>query len=176
MKKTAQKTKTRPLTGKQVAWLNDYLINGFNATEAAKNAGYKGGYRQLQVQGSYNLSNHIIKAELVRIQAETSVETGVTIATQQELHKRLMKAAEDKGDLATATRNAELIGRTVGIYMDKLAISPDKGYMPPDELERGLAISRARTDSYTHSTAIVIDVAEQRTGNDPTLRHDNEDI
>ena len=37
-------------------------------------------------------------------------------------HERLMQVAESKGDLAVATRNLELIGRTRGVYADNVMI------------------------------------------------------
>lgn len=45
------------LTGKQQAFINAYLSNGFNATEAARTAGYKGNDNVLGVTGHENLRN-----------------------------------------------------------------------------------------------------------------------
>lgn len=43
------------LTGKQQAFINAYLSNGFNATEAARQAGYEGNDNVLGVTGHENL-------------------------------------------------------------------------------------------------------------------------
>lgn len=45
------------LTGKQRAFINAYLSNGFNATEAARQAGYEGNDNVLGVTGYENLRN-----------------------------------------------------------------------------------------------------------------------
>ena len=45
------------LTGKQRVFVDSYLSNGFNATEAARTAGYKGNDNVLGVQGHENLRN-----------------------------------------------------------------------------------------------------------------------
>jgi phage terminase small subunit len=45
------------LTGKQQAFINAYLSNGFNATEAAREAGYEGNVNVLGVTGHENLRN-----------------------------------------------------------------------------------------------------------------------
>lgn len=45
------------LTGKQQIFVDSYLSNGFNATEAARQAGYKGNDNALAVQGYENLRN-----------------------------------------------------------------------------------------------------------------------
>jgi phage terminase small subunit len=45
------------LTGKQQAFINAYLSNGFNATEAAREAGYEGNDNVLGVTGHENLRN-----------------------------------------------------------------------------------------------------------------------
>ncbi len=48
--------KDRPLTKKQKAFVEWYMQNGWNATEAAKQAGYKGNRSQLSVIGHQNLA------------------------------------------------------------------------------------------------------------------------
>jgi len=50
------------LTVKQSAFIEQYLQNGFNATEAARNAGYKGNDATLAVVGYENLRKPKIRA------------------------------------------------------------------------------------------------------------------
>jgi len=61
-----EEKETRKLTGKQEAFVIAYLKNGFNATEAARTAGYKGNENTLAVIGYQNLRKHKI---LERIEA-----------------------------------------------------------------------------------------------------------
>ncbi len=58
-------------------------------------------------------------AEIDRRRAELSQITTVTVEGQQKEHARLARLAEEKGDLTTATRNQELIGKTIAAYADK---------------------------------------------------------
>lgn len=50
------------LTGKQQVFIDEYLSNGFNATEAARKAGYKGDSKTLAVVGFENLRKPNISA------------------------------------------------------------------------------------------------------------------
>lgn len=56
---------TRKPTGKQSAFIDFYLID-FNATNAARKAGYKGSYNTLKSVGCENLTKPYIRAEIER--------------------------------------------------------------------------------------------------------------
>ncbi len=58
------------LTGKQRAFVDAYLSNGFNATDAARQAGYSGDDHALAVIGSRNLRITDVRAEIDRLLAE----------------------------------------------------------------------------------------------------------
>ena len=58
---------SRPLTAKQSAWLAAYLSNGFNATQAARTAGYKGNAKTLSVVGAENLAKPSISARVEKV-------------------------------------------------------------------------------------------------------------
>ena len=61
-KKVAPENKK--LTTKQEAWCLEYIKNGYNATQAAKDAGYKGSYATLKVVGSENLAKPNLKKRI----------------------------------------------------------------------------------------------------------------
>jgi hypothetical protein len=54
------------LTGKQRAFVDAWLANGFHGTEAARAAGYGGGERALGAAASRNLANPKIRAAIER--------------------------------------------------------------------------------------------------------------
>lgn len=56
--------KRATLTGKQQAFVNAYILSHFNATEAARQAGYGGGDDGLRVIGCKNLANDNIRAAI----------------------------------------------------------------------------------------------------------------
>ena len=64
------------LTDKQKRFIEEYMANGMNATQAAKDAGYS--EKTADVIGSENLVKPNIKAEIERLQAETSITLQVT--------------------------------------------------------------------------------------------------
>jgi phage terminase small subunit len=58
------KAKRARLTGKQQAFVNAYVANGFNGVRAARAAGYSGSYSALGVIAHDNLKNPKVRAEL----------------------------------------------------------------------------------------------------------------
>jgi hypothetical protein len=90
--------------------------NHFSAAMAA--AGYKKSY--IQRKGA------IIKVseDFQRIKEHTekkfAAKTALNIEHIQNEHSRLQQLAELKGDLATATRNLEDLGKTIAAYEEKV--------------------------------------------------------
>jgi len=114
------KNKERPLTGKQKAFIDAYLSNGYNASRAAETAGYKGNENYLGVCGNRLINNDKIKSEIANKTAQTSKKCGITIATIQSELEELRQLALYKGDYSTAARCLELKGKTVGAYTDNI--------------------------------------------------------
>jgi phage terminase small subunit len=63
--KSKAKLKTQPLTTKQKKFTEAYLANGFNATDAARKAGYKGNDNTLAQAGRQNLRKPQIEAKIL---------------------------------------------------------------------------------------------------------------
>jgi phage terminase small subunit len=75
------------LTGKQRFFIESYLSNGFNATEAARSAGYEGNDNVLGVTGHENLRN-----------------PKIAIAVQERLNEAAMSANEVLARLSKIAR------------------------------------------------------------------------
>jgi phage terminase small subunit len=86
-----EEKKLRPLTGLQAAFVEFYVINGFNAYAAARDAGYQGSYASLRRTGSENLTKRNIKAAL----AERFKERGMKA---DEVIARITAQAEGAGE------------------------------------------------------------------------------
>lgn len=112
--------KEKPLTGKQKAWLNDYLINGFNAYKATVKAGYKGNNATLRTIGSQNLTKLNIKTEIERRQAELALRTGYTTEKQVERYNDLYLVCREEHRLESARGCLDSITRMNGGFTDKL--------------------------------------------------------
>ena len=108
----------RKLTVKQEAF-KEAMLKGETPINAARFAGYAGNNNTLsQIAHKMVMNGKIIKAIKDR-RIELQAETGITVKYLQDEHQRLRMKAEDKGDLANATRNLELMGRTIAAYADK---------------------------------------------------------
>ena len=108
--------KSSTLTPKQEAFVSAYILSG-NATAAARSAGYKGGARQLQVQGSVNLSQPIVRAA---IEAHADGTRERTARTLDDHVDRLLHIADDEG-APYAARVAAILGsaRLHGYVVDR---------------------------------------------------------
>lgn len=112
------------LTDKQKRFCDEYLID-LNATQAAIRAGYS--KKTAKVIATENLTKPYIKQYIASKQAEIQ---GKTEVTQEYVVNGLKKVAkrctqEETFDPAGANRAFELLGRTLGIFVDKLNVNQD---------------------------------------------------
>ena len=145
------------LTGKQRAFIDHWFENGYNGTEAARSAGYKGNDNTLAAVASENLTKPKIKKVIERRWAVHGM-------TAEEARARLVKQARgDIGELIgkggvldfeeakeqgltsllksiswtkqglriemySAQRALEMIGKTMGMFVERHEhTGPDKG-------------------------------------------------
>lgn len=113
----------RPLTKKQTAFYLNYLQNGWNATEAAKQAGYKGGRSQLAVIGHQNLIKLNIKKKIDEHFAIMSMSADEAIARVTKM-ARGFDITQYASTVETYAKdkkgNVYLSGYAVDIDMDRL--------------------------------------------------------
>ena len=68
----------RKLTAKQLKFIECYLANGNNATQACRDAGYKGNTKTLTVVGTENLAKPSIRAIIEAEKAKDSKKLNIT--------------------------------------------------------------------------------------------------
>ena len=123
-------SKDRALTSRQKAFVASYAKDG-NASTAYAAAGYilpgkpvskrviqQRAYAVLHCQGVARAIDALRQAAIDRQEAARVFAVDYIV----EEHRRLQLLAESKGDLAVATRNLELIGRTRGAYSDSVQV------------------------------------------------------
>jgi len=119
----------RPLTTKQSRFCEEYMVDN-NATQAAIRAGYSARTAHHMVHRL--LANVGIKAGIMKLRAKIRAKNEITIEYLRQEHERLKAKAEAKGDLATATRNMELVGKTIGGYSEVIEDKRDDVPKDPD--------------------------------------------
>ena len=72
------------LTGKQQAFVDAYITCGFNATEAARRAGYSGDDTAMRVIGARNLANVNIRSEIDGLLSERLMSRDEVLARLAE--------------------------------------------------------------------------------------------
>ena len=126
----------KKLTNKQRAFIDAYCgASKFNATNAARRAGYK----HPEVQGSQNLEK--LSVEISKRMQHLKEKSGASIMSQQEVAQRLSKFANgsikvqqlaNNGKLVDAPvspkdqlKALELLGKSYGMFVDKKEVSGD---------------------------------------------------
>ena len=94
-------------------------------------------YSYARSKGMRLYDNPAVKTAIAKIEDDTRAVSGITIQSIQKEHARIAKLAESKGDLATATRNIELVGKTIGCYTDNTNIhtTDDNAPRPAEEAD-----------------------------------------
>jgi len=126
-------TKTRKrapnkVTPQQRAFAKEYYRTG-NSLSAYKIAGYtwadkNGKPLKYLKQQCYRVSRlPAVQSELKRLEDRDTAGTRYTVEYVREEHVRLAALAEAQGDLSTATKNIEMIGKMCGAYANNLNIS-----------------------------------------------------
>jgi len=105
------------LTRKQQLFCQEYLANGYNATQAAIKAGYS---KKTAYSIGQRLLKHVeVKAELERNTQATQKKFEYTKEEHFKELEELKLAAKKTGALAAAVKAAELKGKLCGLYIEK---------------------------------------------------------
>jgi len=112
---TRQRQSRAQLSRKQVKFVEQYAALG-NASEAARRAGYKLG-NSIGQQGHENLKKPEIAAAIRRELAKSDVDVR-PVRVQRRLHE-ISYAAQEAGQFGPAVRAEELLGRSVGMFIDR---------------------------------------------------------
>lgn len=137
------------LTLKQRAFAREYLANNGNATRAAISAGYS--MHTAKVIGSENLTKPEVRQEIARLQAVSAREVDISPARVLRRLDAISQAAEADGQYAAAKGCEELIGKHIGMF-----------------IERSLNVSVSASSAHLEA---LLEVARRRSGgkDEPTL-------
>src|SRR5215475_6769084 len=112
---TRQRQSRAQLSLKQMRFVKEYAHLG-NGSEAARRAGYKPGPRIGQIAVE-NLQKPavvaVLKQELARIDADVSPQR-----VKNRLHE-ISHAAQQAGQFGPAVRAEELLGKSIGLWVDQ---------------------------------------------------------
>ena len=105
------------ITTKQIHFARIYARSGMKS-ESAEKAGYSA--NSARTQAARLLHNDAVCAEIDKELNKIRRESLKEIEDLRIEHRRIAVLAELKGDLATATRNIEDIGKTYAAYTDNI--------------------------------------------------------
>lgn len=109
------------LTRKQQVFCQEYMANGYNATQAAIKAGYS-------KKTAYSIGQRLLKNVEVKAELEKNTQAAQEKFeyTKEEHFKELEElklAAKKSGALAAAVKAAELKGKLCGLYIEKQEVT-----------------------------------------------------
>ena len=112
----------KKLTAKQKAFVECYCNPTSETFNNQRQSAAKAGYsKNTGITACQNiLAKHSVKQAMVEYKADISSKQAITVEYIQSEHERLAALAESKGDLVTATRNKEDLGRTIGVYTENI--------------------------------------------------------
>lgn len=133
------------LTNKQMNFVNEYMKD-MNATAAYRRAGYRAKGNAAEVNASRLLSNAKVQAEIAKRTEELKKKSDLTVEwVINELKKNHLRAIE-LGEMSASNKALELLGRHLGAFMDKVAVSGNLHTTQTDLTEMSPEERRARID------------------------------
>lgn len=107
------------LTPKQARFCQEYLVD-LNATQAAKRAGYS--QESAHVEGCRLLKNARVRSRIAELQDAAAHRNEVSVDSVLRLLMNSYEAAMAAKQHGPAVRAAELLGKTIGMFRDKLEL------------------------------------------------------
>lgn len=123
------------MTERQRRFAEEYIVDG-NATQAAIRAGYA--VVSARTQGSRLIANHAVRASIDEANGKRSAAVEIT---QQDVLRKLMDTYDNAGKAGQFTaqaRAAELLGRHLAMFTDKVLVD-DRRIMTDADLIAALA-------------------------------------
>ena len=136
---TRQRQSRAHLTRRQLKFVVEYahLENG---TEAARRAGYKGSDNALGVQAHHNLRHPKIASAIKQELAKVAVEV-TPVRVRRRLHD-ISFAAQAAGQFGPAVKSEELLGRSIGMFIDRSLQL--QGVLKDEHIQAVLEMARRR--------------------------------
>ena len=113
-----------PLSHKRQAFVDEYCMNGFNASQAYKKAypGCKGGWNKLSTR---LMANEGVRAAITAKLKEKAAKVDVTIDFVLKKILSGLELAEKRGDLPAIARFTDQLGRYLAMFTDRVQQSGD---------------------------------------------------
>jgi len=143
--KFAHISEDKPLNPRQQMFVEAYFTNDYNATEAARTAGYTG--NNLNRVGHELLSKPHIRAAIQKRADEKLKEISLTEEYVVRKLVRTIEKAEQDNNLAAVLRGIELAAKNLGMLRDRTEITGKDGEAIKYEEIQNEAADFARTIS-----------------------------
>ena len=114
------------MTPKQEAFVREYLID-LNATQAYIRAGYKVSEEVARRNGHRLLTNADVASAIEEAQAKRAEESSISAKYVLDSIQRVAETAERENKFSDAIRGFELLGKHLGIFVEKREITGKDG-------------------------------------------------
>jgi phage terminase small subunit len=127
------------MTPKQEAFVREYLID-LNATQAYIRAGYKVSEEVARRNGHRLLTNADVASAIEEAQAKRAEESSISAKYVLDSIQRVAETAERENKFSDAIRGFELLGKHLGIFVEKREITGKDGKDLVPEAPKGVLI------------------------------------
>ena len=118
-------TNEHGLTPKQEAFCQAYMVNGMNASAAARAAGYSA--KTAHRMGQENMQKPAVDSRIMQLCSEHAKNTKITPEwIMQELADNVARAKADRQHGASS-KALELLGKTHAMFTDKITLNTFEG-------------------------------------------------
>jgi len=114
------------MTPKQEAFVREYLID-LNATRAYIRAGYKVSEEVARRNGHRLLTNADVASAIEEAQAKRAEESSISAKYVLDSIQRVAETAERENKFSDAIRGFELLGKHLGIFIEKRELTGKDG-------------------------------------------------
>lgn len=127
------------MTPKQEAFVREYLID-LNATQAYIRAGYKVSEEVARRNGHRLLTNADVASAIEEAQAKRAEESNISAKYVLDSIQRVAETAERENKFSDAIRGFELLGKHLGIFVEKREITGKDGKDLVPEAPKGVLV------------------------------------
>lgn len=127
------------MTPKQEAFVREYLLD-LNATQAYIRAGYKVTEEVARRNGHRLLTNADVARAIADAQEKRAEESGLSARYVLESIQRVAESAERENKLSEALKGFELLGKHLGIFVEKRELTGKDGKDLVPEQPKGVLV------------------------------------
>jgi phage terminase small subunit len=134
-----------PINHKQQAFINEYMVNGHNATKAYKKAYPDSSDKACESNGARLISNDKIKQAIAGMMAAKGAETAMTLDRVQAMYLEAYELGKESKQSSSMVSACTGIARLYGMDKDNQLNTEAPTELSPEQIQEALQASKSIT-------------------------------